>query len=167
MKRALLAGVVAVGLLVVFVGGSVFYLSWSACLGGERAALTEFSHYADPESGPSPLMGACEVRYTTQASRGEVLGYYDQRLRKNGWNVLGYMTVYRPPKGMELPVKQLSKLLEAPESAGGSLTARRGNYNYSVSYEPPNTKDPDLPDDRALVMSSVIEKGGKPGAFRD
>ncbi len=133
MKRALLAAVIAVGLLIVFVGGSVFYLSWSACLGGESATLTGFPHYAEPESGPSPLMGTCQVRYSTQASRKEVLGYYDQRLRKNGWNVLGYMTVYRPPKGMKLPVKQLSKLSEAPELAGGSLTARRGNYNYHVT----------------------------------
>ncbi len=67
--RFVQAAVVAVGLLVVFVGGSVFYLSWSDCLGGESAALTEFPHYADPQSGPSPLMGTCEVRYTTQASR--------------------------------------------------------------------------------------------------
>ena len=73
MRRALLAAVVAVGLLLLFTGGSVFYLSWSACLGGERAALTEFPHYVDPESGPSPLMGACQVRYTTRASREEVL----------------------------------------------------------------------------------------------
>jgi len=167
MKRAFLAAMVAVGLLIIFVGGSVFYLSWSACLGGERSALTEFPHYADPERGPSPLMGTCEVRYTTQASRREVLGYYDQRLRKEGWNVLGYMTVYRPPRGMEMPVEQLSTLSEAPESAGGSLTARRGPYNYWVSYEPPNKEDPDLPDDKALVMVSVMEKGGPPGAFRD
>ncbi len=90
MKRALLAAVAAVGLLVVFVGGSVFYLSWGACLGGERAALTEFSNYADPEGGPSPSMGACQVRYTTRASRSEVLGHYDERLRSNGWDVLGY-----------------------------------------------------------------------------
>jgi hypothetical protein len=37
MRKALLAAAVGVGLLVVFVGGSVFYFSWSACLGGERA----------------------------------------------------------------------------------------------------------------------------------
>ena len=98
MRRVLLAAAVAAGLIVVFVGGLVFYLSWSACLGGERAALEEFPHYADPQSGPSPLQGSCEVRYTTEASRKEVLGYYDERLRQNGWNVLGYMTVYRPPK---------------------------------------------------------------------
>ena len=89
MKRALLAAVIAVGLLIVFVGGSVFYLSWSACLGGESATLTEFPHYAEPESGPSPLMGTCQVRFTTQASRKEVLGHYDQRLRNNGWACWG------------------------------------------------------------------------------
>lgn len=167
MRKALLAAAVALGLLIVFVAGTVFYTSWSACLGGESDALTGFPHYTEPESGPSPLMGTCEVRYTTEASRKEVLGYYDEHLRKEGWNVLGYMTVYRPPKGMEMPVKKLSELSEAPESAGGSLTARRGNYNYSVSYEPPNREDPDLPDDKALVMVSVIEKRGIPGAFRD
>jgi len=167
VKRALLAAAVAVGLLVVFVGGSVFYLSWSACLGGERVALTEFPHYADPESGPSPLMGACEVRYTTQASRGEVLGYYDQRLRKNGWNVLGFQAYHPYKRGIGGEYDRLSDALKTPKSAVASLTARRDGYNYSVSYEPPNTKDPDLPDDKALVMASVIEKGGKPGAFRD
>ena len=167
MGKALLAAAVALSLLFAFVVGMVFYLSWSACLGGESDALTGFPHYAEPESGPSPLMGTCQVRYTTKASRKEVLGYYDEHLRKGGWNVLGYMTVYRPPKGTEWPVKKLSTLSKTPESAGGSLTARRGNYNYSVSYEPPSKEDPDLPDDKALVISSVIEKGGKPGAFRD
>ena len=71
------------------------------------------------------------------------------------------------PKGMEMPAKKLSTLSEASESAGGILPARRGNYNSSVSYEPPNKEDPDLPDDEELVMASVIEKGGVPGAFRD
>jgi hypothetical protein len=166
MMRFVLAAVVAAGLLIVFVGGLVFYLSWSACLGGERAALKEFPHYADPESGPSPLQGTCQVRYTTEASRKEVLSYYDERLRRNDWNVLGFLTVYRPPKGMEIPVKRLSDLSEAPESAGGSLTARRGHYNYYVSYEPPSKEDPDLPDNKALVTASVSE-GGRPAAFRE
>jgi hypothetical protein len=118
MGKALLAAAVALGLLVVFVAGMVFYLSWSACLGGEGDALTGFPHYAEPESGPSPLMGACEVRYTTEASRKEVLGYYDEHLREDGWNVVAYMTVYRPPKGTEWPVKKLSTLSKTPESAG-------------------------------------------------
>lgn len=166
MAKALLAAAVALGLLVVFVAGSVFYLSWSACFGGESATLTEFSHYTKPESGPSPLMGACEVRYTTQASRGEVLGYYDERLRQNGWNVLGYDVHHPYKRGVGGEYDRLSGALETPRSAVASLASRRDGYNYWVSYEPPNERDPDLPDDRALVTASVIE-GGRPGAFRD
>jgi hypothetical protein len=166
MRRALLAAVVAVGLLVVFVGGSVFYLSWSACLGGERAALEEFPHYADPESGPSPLMGTCEVRYTTQASRMEVLSYYDEKLRKNGWDVLGFQAYHPYKRGIGGEYDRLSDALKTPKAAAVSLAARRDGYNYWVSYEPPSKRDPDLPDDKALLISSVSE-GGRPGAFRD
>lgn len=164
--RFVLAAAVAVGLLVVFVGGSVFHLSWSACLGGERAALTEFPHFAAPESGPSPLMGACKVRYTTQAGREEVLGYYDERLRQNGWDVLGY-DVYHPYKrGIGGEYERLSGALKTPESAVVSLASRRDGYNYWVNYEPPSKRNPDLPDDRASVTAYVVE-GGRPGAFRD
>jgi hypothetical protein len=53
MRRALKAAVAGVGLLVLFVGGSVFYLSWSACLGGERAALMLTQYTKWPQ-----LMGA-------------------------------------------------------------------------------------------------------------
>lgn len=164
--RFVQAAVVAVGLLVVFVGGSVFYLSWSACLGGESATLTEFPHYADPQSGPSPLMGACEVRYTTQASRKEVLGHYDGRLRKNGWDVLGFQAYHPYKRGIGGEYDRLSDALKTPKSAVASLTARRDGYNYWVSYEPPNKEDPDLPDEKALVTAFVVE-GGRPGAFRD
>jgi hypothetical protein len=166
VKRALLAAVIAVGLLIVFVGGSVFYLSWSACLGGESATLTEFPHYAEPESGPSPLMGTCQVRFTTQASRKEVLGYYDKRLRNNGWDVLGYSVHHPYKRGIGGEYDRLSDALKTPESAAASLAARRDGHNYWVSYEPPNRKDPDLPDDKARVIVSVSE-GGRPGAFRD
>lgn len=166
MKRALLAAVVAAGLLAVFVGGSVFYLSWSACFGGERAALTEFSHYADPDSGPAPSMGACQVRYTTRASREEVLGHYDERLRNSGWDVLGYQAYHPYKRGIGGEYDQLSEALKTPGAAVASLAARKDGYNYWVTYEPPSKKDPDLPDDKALVTSSVIE-GGRPGAFRD
>jgi len=51
MGRALLAAVAGVGLLVLLIGGSVFYLSWSACLGGERAALEEFPTTPIPRAG--------------------------------------------------------------------------------------------------------------------
>ena len=162
MRWALLAAIVAAGLLILVVGGWMFYLSWwSACLGGESATLKEFSHYAEPQSGPSPVLGTCQVRYTTQATRKELLGYYDERLRKNGWEVLGFQTVYRPPKGMEMPVEQLSDLSEAPESVGGSLAARRDGYDYRVSYEPRSKENPDpqIPEGKALVICSVTEGG--------
>jgi hypothetical protein len=164
--RFVLAAAVAVGLLVVFVGGSVFYLSWSACLGGERAALTEFPHFAAPESGPSPLMGTCQVRYTTQASRGEVLGYYDERLRQNGWDVLGYDVHHPYKRGIGGEYERLSGALKTMESAAVSLASRRDGYNYWVNYEPPSKRNPDLPDDRASIIAYVVE-GGRPGAFRD
>lgn len=166
MRRALFAAVVGVGLLILFVGGWVFYLSWSACLGGERAALEEFPHYADPQRGPYPLMGTCEVRYTTEASREEVLGYYDERLRQNGWEVLGYQTYHPYKRGIGGEHDRLSDALRTPKSAVASLTTRRGGYNYWVRYEPPSKKDPDLPDRKALVTAFVVE-GGRPGAFRD
>ena len=166
MRQALLAAAVAVGLLVLFVGGSVFYLSWSACLGGERATLKEFPHYAQPQSGPSPLQGSCEVRYTTEASRKEVLGYYDERLRQNGWRVLGYAAYHPFKRGIGGEYERLSDALEAPESAVANLAARRDGFNYWGSYEPPSKKDPDLPDTKAFVTASVSE-GGRPGDFRD
>ena len=166
MARALLAAAVAVGLLVLFVGGSVFYLSWSACLGGERAALKEFPHYAEPQSGPRPLQGTCEVRYTTGASRKEVLGYYDQRLHQNGWRVLGYDAHHPFKRGIGGEYERLSDALRTPESAVASFAARRDGFNYWVRYEPPSRKDPDIPDDEALVTAYVVE-GGRPGAFRD
>jgi hypothetical protein len=168
MMRFVLAAVVAVGLLVIFVGGLVFYLSWSACLGGERTALREFAHYGDPRSKPYPSEGSCDVRYTTEASRKEVLGYYDERLRQHGWEVLGFHTPYLP-KGMketEATGKRLSELWELPRSAGGTLVAHRDGYNYWVEYYPPSKEDPDVPDDKALVMASVVE-GGRPGGFGD
>jgi hypothetical protein len=166
MRRALLAAAVAVGLLVLFVGGSVFYLSWSDCLGGERVTLKEFPHYADPQSGPRPLQGACEVRYTTEASREELLGYYDERLRQHGWRVLGYQAYHPFRRGIGGEYDRLSDALETPESAAASLAARRDGYNYWVNYEPPSKVNPDLPDDKALVRAYVVE-GGRPGAFRD
>ena len=166
MRKALLAAAVALGLLVDFVVGAVFYLSWSACLGGESDALTGFPHYTEPESGPSPLQGACEVRYTTKASREEVLGYYDERLRQHGWRVLGYDAYHPYKRGIGGEYDRLSDALKTPESAVAGLAARRDGYNYWVSYEPPSRKDPDLPDEEALVMAYVVE-GGRPGAFRD
>jgi hypothetical protein len=168
MKRALLAALVGAGLLVVFVGGLVFYLVWSGCIGGERAALKEFAHYCDSQSEPYPGEASCNVRYTTEASRKEVLSYYDERLRRHGWEVLGFHTPYLP-KGMketDATGQRLSELWELPRSAGGALVARRDGYNYWVEYLPPSKEDPHVPDDRALVTASVAV-GGRPGGFGD
>jgi hypothetical protein len=85
------------------------------------------------------------------------LGYYDDLLRQHGWEVQGYQTMYLP-KGMverEAAGKRLSDLWELPQSAGGTLVARRDGYSYWVSYEAPNKEDPDLPDDKALVRVSA------------
>ena len=54
MGKALLAAAVALGLLVVFVVGMVFYLSWSACLGGESDALMGFPTHQTPRAARSP-----------------------------------------------------------------------------------------------------------------
>jgi hypothetical protein len=166
VMRFVLAAAVAIGLLIIFIGGTVFYLSWSACLGGERAALQEFPHYANPQSGPRPLQGTCEVRYTTEASRKEVLGYYDEHLRQNGWRVLGYEAHHPFKRGVGGEYDRLSEALKTPKAAAVSLATRRDGYNYWVSYEPPSKVNPDLPEDEALVMVYVVE-GGRPGAFRD
>lgn len=164
--RFVIAAAVAVGLVVLFVGGSVFYPSWSACLGGEGAVLDEFAHHGGTRGDPYPSQGSCVVRYGTRAGRSEVLGHYDQQLRKNGWEVLGFQAYHPYRRGVGGEYDRLSGALKTPESAVAGLAARRNGYNYWVSYEPPNERDPDLPDDRALVTASVIE-GGEPGAFRD
>ncbi len=160
--RFVLAAVVAVGLLVVFVGGSVFYLSWSACLGGERVALTEFPHYADPESGPRPSTQlTCEVRYTTNASRNEVLVYYDESLRKHGWRPVEppyspYRAAHPFKRGNHGEYDRLSDALKTPMSWGRGLTARRDGYAYDVEYWPPSKKLADYPDDKATVTAHVV-----------
>jgi hypothetical protein len=154
-------------LLVVLVGsiGSVLvYLSLSRCMGGEREALSEFAHYEEPDYGPGPWAEACEVRYTTEASWEEVVGYYDEQLRQHGWEIAEVKVAYYP-KGTKNPNQrppeviagdQLSELSEAPNSSevlllDVILTAERDGVGYELWYEPPWESDPDLPDHKALV----------------
>src|SRR5918992_6078815 len=82
---AALAGlllVVLLGLLalqmLVFGGG---------CSDEARAILEEFPHYGDRRIEPYPGEASCNVRYPTAARREEVLGYYEEQLRENGWEV--------------------------------------------------------------------------------
>ncbi len=144
------------GLLVLsvlaFVGGSYLLSDLSDCSGQERAIVEEYPHYDDRRIATYPWTFSCSVRYTTDASRKEVLGYYDELLRQEGWEVMGVQTASgrRYVSG-----KRLSDLWGLPQSAGGILVARRDGHSYWVGYEPPNTEDPDLPDDEALVRVSA------------
>lgn len=139
-------------LAAVFVGGSYVLSTLSDCSGRERAIVEEYPHHSDRRIATYPWTFSCSVRYTTDASRREVLGYYDGLLRREGWEVMGFQTASgrRYVSG-----KRLSGLWRLPESAGGVLVARRGGYSYWVSYEPPNKEDPDLPNDEALVVVLV------------
>ena len=164
MGKALLAAAAAPGMLVVFVVGAVFYVSWSACLGGERDALTGFPHYADPQIGPRPSTQlTCEVRYTTKAGRKEVLVYYDEHLRKDGWKPVEppyspYRAAHPYERGAHGEYRRLSDALATPKSWGGGLTAHRDNYTYDVEYWPPGKGLADYPDDKATVTAYVVER---------
>lgn len=126
----------------------------------------EFAHYEDPQSRPSPDFesGSCGVTYTTEASWKEVLGYYDERLRQHGWEVVEVQAHYYP-KGMEdsgrrppkiATGKRLSDLSGLPQDLEQvSLSASRDGYSYTAGYESPSKDDPDIPDDKALVGASV------------
>jgi hypothetical protein len=150
-----LAGLLALGALISI--GSYVLSGLSDCSGKERAIVEEYPHYGERRIATYPWTFSCSVSYTTEASRKEVLGYYEDLLRRHGWEVMGFNTPHLP-KGMEereAAGKRLSDLWELPESAGGALVARRDGYSYWVSYEAPNKEDPDLPDDKALVRVSA------------
>ena len=144
----------AVGLLF---GGSYVLSSMSDCSGKERAIVERYPHYGNRRIATYPWTFSCSVRYTTKASRKEVLVYYDDLLDRHGWKTIGFQTTSLP-KGMsegQSRGKRLSDLWELPRTAGGTLVARQDGYSYWIHYEPPNRKDPDLPNDEALVTISA------------
>ncbi len=163
-KKIMVAAVIG-GLLVlsalVFVGGSYVLSAVSDCSGQERAIVEEYPHHGDRRIATYPWTFSCGVRYTTDASRKDVLSYYDELLRREGWQVMGFQTTLRRE---HVSGERLLDLWDLPASAGGTLVARRDGYSYWVSYESPNTEDPDLPDDEALVM--VIANDHPPSASR-
>src|SRR3712207_262702 len=160
MVAAVIGGLLILSVLV-FVGGSYLLSALSDCSGQERAIVEEYPHHGDRRIATYPWTFSCGVRYTTDASRKEVLGYYDKLLRREGWQVMGFQTV----SGREhVPGERLSDLWDLPASAGATLVARRDGYSYWVSYEPPDAEDPDLPNDEALVM--VIANDHPPPATR-
>jgi len=155
-----LIALTAVGMLAVvglIFGGSYVLSALRDCSGKERAIVEHYPHYANRHIATYPWTFSCSIRYTTKAGRKEVLGYYDDLLRQKGWEVMGYQTMYIP-QGMregQARGRKLSDLWGLPQSAGGTLVASRDGYSYWVSYEPPNREDPDIPDEKALVMVSA------------
>ena len=161
MRATTLIALTAVAILAVglLFGGSYVLSSLSDCSGKERAIVEHYPHYGNRHIATYPWTFSCSVRYTTKASRKEVLVYYDDQLDRHGWEIIGYQTMY-VPKGMresQARGNRLSDLWELPRSAGGALAASRNGYSYWVYYEPPNREDPDLPNDKALVMVSASD----------
>jgi hypothetical protein len=165
-NRTVLIIVGILGVLGLIYGGSYVLSSLSDCSGKERAILEHYPHYGNRQIATYPWTFSCSVRYTTKATRKEVLVHYDDVLAQNGWEVLGFET-HLPNQGLrEGPARgeRLSELWGLPRSAGGTLVASRNGYGYFVSYEPPNREDPDLPDERALV--TVLTNDHPPPARR-
>ena len=146
-KLVMVAAFLLFGAAVTVFAGSYALSAMNDCSGTERDIIERYPHYGDRHIATYPWTFSCSVRYTTRADRREVLGYYDQMLRRNGWEVMGFQTA----AGRFVTGKHLSDLWDLPASAGGVLIASRDGYGYWVSYEPPNSEDPDIPDDRALV----------------
>jgi hypothetical protein len=164
LKVLIVVGIL--GVVGLIYGGSYVLSSLSDCSGKERAILEQYPHYGNRQIATYPWTFSCSVRYTTKATRKEVLVYYDDVLAQNGWEVLGFQTMY-VPRGMresQARGRRLSELWELPRPAGGTLVASRNGYSYWVSYEPPNREDPDLPDEKALVM--VLANDHPPPARR-
>src|SRR5215210_7846548 len=99
---------IVAGLLALLVLGYL-WVAWFlpettvvGCSRGERAILEEFPHYGDQQQVRTySAEVSCIVSYTLRVKRSEVLSYYDERLRENGWEVGGYW-VANPPQGIEV-----------------------------------------------------------------
>ncbi len=164
LKIVLLGVAALAGLLLVVLVGLLalqMLLFGGGCSDEARAILEEFPHYGGRRIEPYPGEASCNVRYPTDASREEVLGYYEKQLRENGWEV-------GPPKELEIHGEDQSDVSGAPELAGGGLGAQRDGYGYGVTYSPPGTGDPgETPageevsaEDGEVVVEVTDEPGG-------
>jgi hypothetical protein len=156
-------------LLVPLVGLLALELWFGGCSDERRAVLEELPHYGDRPIEPYSGEASCNVGYPTDATREEILAYYDGQLRENSWEVMGFWAADHPPKGVEFYGEGLSSVSGALESVGGGLGAKRGNYRYRVTYEPPGTGDPggETPageevstEDAQVVLEVTEEPGG-------
>ena len=148
-------------------------LTGVGCSSRERAVLEEFPHYGDQQYTPFSGEVSCNAHYPLRATRSEVLGYYDERLRENGWEVGGYWAA-DPPQGIEVFGDELSDLEEAPEDpekvVRAGLGARRDEYSYTVEYYPPGSPAASAEsggsEDEAMVQVAVSDEPGAGGKVK-
>ncbi len=152
------APLVLVVLGVVGAWWGIRELTGIGCSSGERAAMEEFPHYGDRWIRPYSGEVSCNARYTTDGTREQVLGYYDERLRENGWQVRSVWAA-DPPRGIEVFGEQPSDISEAPEWVRSGLGARRGDYSYGVTYHPPG-ESPEESGEEAMVLVEVSDEPG-------
>jgi hypothetical protein len=168
---------IVAGLLALLVLGYL-WVAWFlpettvvGCSRGERAILEEFPHYGDQQQVRTHSAEvSCIASYTLRVTRSEVLSYYDERLRENGWEVGGYWAA-SPPQGIEVFGEKLSDLEEAPEEGvRAGLEARRDDYSYAVEYYPPGSPavsaEAGGSEDEAMIVVSVTDALGAGGKVK-
>jgi hypothetical protein len=136
----LLVGAAVAGLLVVLVVGVVlvihgFSFAPGTCAEAERKAYAEFPQYGGVDKVPeaSAVGGGCAIYYDTRSSQEQVAAYYTEQLKAHGWEVEQsehVTTVFDVKK----------RTFEEVE-----VTARRGDFFYSVLFESHAYYDPPRP----------------------
>ena len=114
----------AAGLLALISLGAVGVLLFRAgtCGQEERTAYGELAQYGGRRLAPEPNyeLGSCQAFYLVDDRPKEVLAYFGDRLRVNGWKV---EMIFQPPPS-------------APPGSSTSFVARRGDYRYSFIFYP-------------------------------
>lgn len=143
----LLSAVGSVGLLVAVLVLPYTLSSLTACSKEERAVFEEFSHYGgvERELEPSAESGGCAVFYDTKTSQERVAKYYMEQLESHGWKaeqMVSEATLMEP------------EMKTAPSI---DITARRGDFFYSVLFESLELYDPPRPGAHVAVHVSKDE----------
>ena len=109
------------------------------CSEGELRVFREFPQYGGKQLEPEYSgSNGCFVAFTTDDSPERVLTHYRQQLTARGW------TLDPPPPPVDAPEGQ---------TAGGGLSASRGNYGYQALLESPTANG-------TSVVVYVIEREG-------
>jgi hypothetical protein len=131
--------VLLLGFVIVLLGAPLavggFFSTSGVCTEEERKVYAEFPQYGNinREPQPFPESGGCSVFYDTQASQERVAGYYAEQLKAHGWEV--------EQREYETTVFDARKrTFEEVE-----ITARRGDFFYSVLFESHQYYDPPRP----------------------